>query len=233
MTEQYLDPEDIISDFLRVNLTDPRERAEASGTNNFTATASQTEFTITPTSGSVSCVTAVTVEAVSKSKWQDYYWDYQNSKIIFFTGLTVDDAVVVTFKYGTSNWIYSDRPDDALSSLKFPRISVFTVSNPGIRLGNSDAPVQGTPNLQIDVWTKDGQAFTISGKKYANNYLSRYLGNRITRAFEESESDLFPALYNYRPLSGARTAPYSEEFQAHHTIVEVTVQGIDIGRVET
>ena len=51
--------------------------------------------------------------------------------------------------------------------------------------------------------------------------------------FEEYESDLFPALYNYKPLSGTRAAPYSEEFQAFHSIVEITVQGIDIGRVET
>ena len=63
MTEQYLDPEDIISDFLRVNLTDPRDRAEASNTNTFDATSGQTSFTVTPTTGtSVSCVTAVTVE---------------------------------------------------------------------------------------------------------------------------------------------------------------------------
>jgi len=233
MTEYYVDPEDIISDFLRVRLTDPKARAEASDTDNVTATAGQTEITLVPPSGSASCITALTINGTAQVKWRDYYWDYQNQKVTFFTALSLNDAVVITFKYGTTNWIYSDKPDEELSAGSFPRISIFTVSNPGNRLGQYEAAVEGSPVLQIDIWSKDGYITdAIAGRKYSNNYLTRYLGNRITRAFEKNESDLFPELYAYRPVSGARAAPYSFEYQAFHSIVEVNVKGLKLGRIE-
>jgi len=232
MAEYYLDPEDIISDFLRVRLTDPKARAEATDTDTVTATAGQTEITLAPPSGSVSCITSLTVNATAIVKWRDYFWDYQNQKVTFFTALTVGDAVLINFKYGTTNWIYSDKPDQELSAISFPRISIFTVSNPGKRLGQYEAPVEGSPILQIDIWSKDGYVATIGSLKYSNNYLTRYLGNQITKAFEDYESDLFPELYAYNPISGARTAPYSEEYQAYHSIVEINVKGLKIGRIE-
>ena len=230
--EGYADPEDIISDFLRVNLTDPRARAEASESDTFTATAGQTSFTLTPTSGSVSCVTAVTVAGTAKTKWKEYYWDYQNQKIILATGATVGQAVVVTFKYGTTNWIYSDKPDSNISAINFPRISIFNVSGGGTRLGSYKSDVESNPMLQIDIWAKKDQTYTIDSRKYSNNYLTSFLGNRITRAFEKSIDDLHPALYDYNSISIPRAAPYSEEYQAFHSIVEVALKGIKIGRIE-
>jgi len=232
MVIYYADPEDVIADFLRVRLTDPRARAEASESDTFTATAGQTSFTLTPSSGSVSCITSATIDAAALTKWRDYYWDYQNQKIVLATAATVGQTVVVTFKYGSTNWIFSDRPDKKLSAINFPRISIFSLSGGGTRLGNYEAEVQGSPILQIDVWTKKDQVFTISSRKYANNYLGRYLGNQITYAFEEYISDLFPVLYNYIPISIPRAGPYSEEYQAYHTILEVNVRGIKLGRIE-
>ncbi len=233
MAEFYIDPEDIISDFLRVRLTDPKTRAEASEAQDDTATAGQTEITLTPSAGTVSCITALTVNGTAQVKWRDYYWDYQNEKITFFTALSLNDAVVTTYKFGTSNWIFSDKPDGTLAADAFPRISMFTITSPGKRIGQFDAPVEGSPVLQIDVWSKDRYAPTIGGRVYSNNYLTRYIGNRITRAFEKFESDLFPALYNYRPVSGVRTGPYSEQYQAFHSIVDINVKGLRLGRIET
>jgi len=233
MTTYYVDSEDIISDFLRANLTDPRARAEASESQSDTATAGQTEITLTPTSGSVSSITSLTVNGTTKKKWLDYYWDYQNQKITFFTALTLADAVVTTYKYGTSNWIYSDRPDQAISATSFPRISVFTVSAPGTRLGQYDAPVEGRPRIQIDIWTRnDDFSYTVDGRTYTRDYLARYLGHQITKAFEDSEEDLFPVLYNYTVGSGPRAAPYSEEYTAYHSIVEIILKGLRLGRIE-
>jgi len=235
MVEFYIDPEDILSDFLRVYLIDPKARAEATETQTFTPALGATVITLAaPTTGSVSCITGVTIDAVSTNaqKWENYYWDYQNRKITFYSAFAGTESVVVTYKYGTTNWIYSDKPDDELANTQFPRISIFNVSNPGRRLGQFGAPVEGSPILQIDIWSKDGYVATINSRKYSNNYLTRYIGNRITRAFEKNESDLFPVLYNYRPISGPRAAPYSIEFQAFHSIVEVNVKGLKIGRIE-
>ncbi len=232
MAEFYLDAEDAISDFLRVRLTDPKARAEASESQNDTATAGQTQITLTPTAGTVSCITALTVNAVAQVKWRDYFWDYQNEKITFFTALSLNDAVITTYKFGTKNWIYSDKPDEELTAASFPRISLFTISASGKRLGQFEAPVESSSVLQIDIWSKDGYVKTIDSRKYSNNYLTRYLGNQVTRAFEKFESDLHPELYSYEPVSGVRTAPYSFEYQAFHSIVEINIKGLKLGRIE-
>jgi len=232
MVNYYTDPEDLVCDFLRVHLTDPRARSEASDSTTTAATAGQTSFTVTPTSGSVSCITAVTQNGTALTKWKDYAWDYQNSKIYLATGASLADSIVITFKYGSSNWIYADRPDIGLVKLGYPRIEIFSPSGSGVRLGQYDAPVEGSPILQIDVWCKRDQVFTIGLKKYANNYLGRYLGYQVTKSFEENIEDLHPALYNYNPVSIPRAGPYDEESQVFHTILEINLRGLKLGRIE-
>jgi len=217
-----------------VHLTDPQARAEDTQTQNTTASAGQTQIVVSPVDGdnTVSCVTSVTVEGTSKNKWRDYHWDYQTSTITFFTALSLDDDVVINFKEGSSNWIYSDRPDDKLSINNWPRISVFTVAGGGVRLGQYTAPVESVPIIQVDVWCKNGQIFTIDGRRYSNNYLGRYLANQITKSFEDNESELFNVAYNYLPIGVPRDAPYSEEYQAYHTIIEIKVKSLRLGRLE-
>jgi len=236
MTTYYMDNEDYVSDFLRVHLTDPRARSEATESQSFSPIASATVITLAaPTTGSVSCVTSVTIDGSTSGakKWQDYYWDYQNGTLTFFSAFAGTETVVVTYKYGTTNWIYSDRPDDQISAPNFPRISVFTVAAPGNQLGNYEAPVETSSSLQIDVWSKDGYVKTINSRAYANEYMVRYLGNQITAAFTDSMSDLFPSLYDYKLISGVRTAPYSDEYQAFHGIVEINLRGITSGFIKT
>jgi len=235
MAEYYIDPEDIISDFLRVYLTDPKARAEATESQTFTPTIGTTVITLAaPTSGSISCITATTIDASTDGakKWQNFYWDYQTRKLTFYDAFAGTEEVIITYKYGTTNWIYSDKVDEELSATSFPRISIFMVSSSGDRMGQYEAPVESSPILQIDVWSKDGYVATIDSRTYSNNYLTRYLGNRITRAFEKYVSSFFPVLYNYNVISGARAAPYSIEYQAFHSIVEVNLNGLRIGRIE-
>jgi hypothetical protein len=231
MTNYFIDPEDLLSDFLRVHVTDPQDRAEDLDSNTFTATASQQDFSITPTIGSVSCVTSVTVDGTTKAKWCDYHWDYQNSKIIFYKPLVGSEEVIANFKQGSSNWIYSDFPDDKLALSSWPRISLFTIGGSGKRLGQTQAPTESSPVFQIDVWTKDGQVLTIDSKKYSNHYLGRYIALQVSKAFEQHEDDLF-ILYNYNPTGNPRTAPYSQEYQAHHTVLEVNLKALKLGRIE-
>jgi len=232
MTTYNINPEDIVSDFLRVHLTDPRARAETTSTDSFSATAGQTTRTITgvPASNTVSCVTSITVNGTAISKWQEYFWDYQNEKVTFFTALTLADAVVITYKYGTSNWIYSDRPAGNLAADNFPRISAHIYSGSGKRRGNYEAPVESSPLFQIDVWVKKDYIKSIDGVKYSRELFGRYLGLQVTKAFEDNEGDLFPILYDYIPIGIPAAAPYSEEYQAFHTIVQLNLSGLDLGR---
>lgn len=234
MAEYITDAPDVIMDFIRTHLVDPRARAEASESDTTaSASAGQTEFELSATVGTVSCITSVTVDGTSKSKWEDYHWDYQTEKVTFFTAMTGGEAVVITYKYGNQNWVYSDKVDKKLSSTSFPRIAVFMVSGSGKRLGQYNAPVESAPMFQIDIWTRKDQVFTIDGRKYSNDYHGRYIGGRITKAFEDSEEDLHPVLYGYIPASIPRAAPESVEYLSYHTVVEVNFKGLDLGRIET
>jgi len=229
-----LSPKKIVVDFLRKYLIDPRNRAETSDSDNFTATAGQTEFTLTPTSGKASCVTAVTVNAASKSKWVDYYYDERNQKVIFFTGLTLSDAVVITYKRGSTNWIYPDKASEKMSLTTFPRINVLIIAGPGKRLGSYKAPVESAIMFQIDIWTKekqDGQIFTIDSKKYTGEALAEYIAFKITEAFEDNEEEMHPALYSYEQAQMPRDLPFNTEMQCHHKTVEFEMKCTEAGRI--
>lgn len=232
----YLPTKWIIVDFLRAQISDPRTaRATSSKINNFTATAGQTEFELTPTSGkSLSHIISVTVNATSKSKWTDYYIDFRDQKIIFYTGLTLSDAIIVTFGESSSNWIYPDKASEKLSTTAFPRMNVLVIAAPGKRLGNYKAPVESAIMFQIDIWTKekqDGQVFIIDGRKYTGEALAEYLAFKITEAFEEQEDELHPALYSYEQAQGPRDLPFNTEMQCHHKTVEFELNSINVGRI--
>jgi len=230
----YLSPKTILVDFLRKNISDPRVRI-TTNSENFAATAGQTDFSLTPTTGkSLSYITSITVNAVASVKWQDYYIDFKNEKIVFFTGLSLADAVIITYGEGATDWIYPDKPNAKLNAVSFPRMNVMIIGSPGTRLGNYEAPVEAVPRVQIDIWTKekqDGQIFTIDGNKYTGGDLAEYLAYQITEAFENSESELFPALYGYDPVGMPPDMPFDDELQCHHKIVEFLCRGISIGRI--
>jgi hypothetical protein len=230
----YLSPKDILVDFLRKNITDPRTRITTTS-DTFTATASQTEFTLTPTTGkTLSHIISVTVDSVAKIKWQDYYIDFKNQKIVFFTGISVGIEVVVSYGEGTTNWIYKDKADKKLNALSFPRMNVLIISAPGARQGNYEAPVEAVMRIQIDIWCKEkqnSQIFTIDGNNYTGENLAEYLSWKVTEAFEENEGDLFPALYGYDPVGMPTDLAFEEEYQCHHKVVEFLIRGLDIGRI--
>jgi hypothetical protein len=224
----YLSPKNIIVEFLREKLTDPRARAETTNTEEFNGGG--TEFTLTAPSGSISCITAVTVTSVAKTKWKDYYIDWQNQKIIFYSSTTSGtNNVDITYKYGTTNWIYPDKAKKTLSKTAFPRINVLIPSGTGERLGQYNSDVENSIRFQIDLWSKENQDFTISGVKYEGDKLAEYLGWQIMAKFRSNEGDLYPALYNYTPLGVPRDLGFNQELECFHKIVEVEMKGINIG----
>jgi len=231
----YLNPKFLIVDFLRRRLTDPRDRAETSKTESFTATASQTEFSLTPTTDSkLSTITSITDNTTAVTKWQDYYIDFRSQKVVFFTGRTAGHTISIIYKEGTTNWIYWDKPDETLSKTAFPRIDVIVVSGSGKRLGQYEAEVESNIHFQIDVWTKEkqnDQIFTIDSVKYTGEALSEYLAYKVLEALEDYESDLFPALYGYTPVGIPRSMPFNESLQCHHKTVEFIINGLEIGRI--
>ena len=181
------------------------------------------------------CIQDVQVNSSTVNKWEVYYIDFKNEKIIFFNGLSNGDTVDIQYKYGTSNWIYPDKPNERLAETAFPRMNILTVSASGDRLGQFEADVESALNLQIDIWTKEkkvGQIFTIDGDKYTGEGLADYLAFQVQTAFEDNESDLHPALYSYTPTTfPARDLPFNSELQCHHKSAELILKGINVGRI--
>jgi len=230
----YLNPKVIVTDFLRNNLTDPRSRAESSNSNTITS-GGQTEFSITPSSGTtVSCITSVTVEGTTQDKWHDYYIDFQNQKVIFFNTVTNGDEVVINFKEGSTNWIYPDKPHTNLSINSFPRISITLVSGTGTRLGTYKAPIQTELQFSINIYTKEkgtDQIYTINGIKYYGNSLAEYISWQVMKAFEDNESEMFPALYDYTIPQPPLDLDFTTDSQTYRKQLNVNLKGVSVGEI--
>ena len=227
----YISPKNILVDFLRRRLTDPRSRAETSQTEEFDG--GSTTFSLTPTAGTMSCITSVTVDTVEQIKWKDYYIDVQNQKVIFYSNTASGtNNVDITYKRGTSNWIYPDKAKETLSRTSFPRINILVVGGTGERVGQYNSNVQSAIHFQIDIWTKEDQPQTIDSVVYANDKLSEYIAYQITKAFRAHINELHPALYNYVLLSTPRDLAFNQQMQCFHTVVEFELKGIDVSEGE-
>ena len=129
----FISPKQIITEFLRHRMTDPRARAETSQTEEFDGGGKT--FSLTPTAGSVSCITGITVGGTDVEKWKDYYIDFQNEKVIFYSNTAGGtDNVDITYKRGTTNWIYPGKAKSSLGTTSFPRLNVVKVGGVGERL---------------------------------------------------------------------------------------------------
>ena len=216
---------------MRANLTDPRSRAETSQTEEFNGGGKT--FSLTPTAGTMSCITSVTVDATEQTKWKHYWIDFQNQKVIFYANTAGGtNNVDITYKRGTSNWIYPDKAKETLGRTAFPRINVLIVGGTGARLGQYNSNVESVIHFQIDIWTKENQKQTISSVVYEGDKLAEYFAYEITKAFRANVSDLFPAFYNYTLLGTPRDLGFNQEMECFHKIVEVELKGIDVSEGE-
>ncbi|MEK0335808.1 MAG: hypothetical protein QQN41_00025 [Nitrosopumilus sp.] len=227
----FISPKNIIVDFLRHRLTDPRSRAENSRTEEFNGGGKT--FSLSPSSGTMSCITEVTVNGVAQTKWKKYYIDFQNQKVIFYSNTASGtNNVDITYKQGTSNWIYPDKAKKTLDRVAFPRMNILIVGGSGERLGQYNSNVESTIHFQIDVWTKENQKQTIGSTVYEGDKLAEYFAYQVTLAFRANEDDLHPELYNYTLLGTPRDLGYDQEMQCFHKVVEVELKGIDVSEGE-
>lgn len=225
----YISPKTVLADFLRHRLTDPRARAEDIKTETFNG--GSTEYSLNPDSGKKHySVTDVSVEGSSKSKWKDYYIDQQNSKIIFFSATSSGtDNVSISYKQGATNWIYEDKSRTDLNPKSFPRVNILIIGGSGNRLGTYKSNMEVSFQFQIDIWTKEKQAFTIDNHSYEGDKLSEYLANQVTKAFEDYVDELHPQLYSYFLTNYPRDLGFNRDMECFHHIVEVELKGVDPG----
>lgn len=226
-----IEPAEIIVEFLRAELIDPRGR-HSTTTETFNGDDATTEFTLTPASGMVRAIVEVSIGVTDKKKHQDYSIDLDSGKINFLIApATGVDNVSVTYKYSTggNEWIYPDMPRvKDLSTTKFPRISVIIANETGNRAGNYQAPVLSAPIVQIDVWTKEDYTYAIGGRNYEDNELTRYLARKCEQAFNNEIDELYPKLYNYIKRN-LIPMPFDEKNQLFRHTLEISLLGVDLG----
>ena len=223
----FISPKNILVDFLRNRLTDPRARAETSQTEEFNG--GSTTFSLTPTTGTLSSITSVTVGGTAQIKYEDYYIDWQNQKVIFYSNTASGtDNVDIVYKRGTSNWIYPDKAKETLSKTAFPRMNVLVVGGTGGRVGQYNSDIESAIHFQIDIWTKENQPQTIDSVKYEGDKLAEYLAHQVMAAFRSYENDLHPELYNYTPIGIPRDMGFNKEMECFHKIVEAELKGINV-----
>ena len=226
--------QDALVEFLRARLDDPRNdstlvnnRIYTSKTETFTA-SSDTTFSLNPDS-TMQWLDSVQVGSTTKTKWQDYWIDFQNQKVTFYSSVT--GTVTIKYHQGTTNWIYPDRPSTKLSRYSFPRISVDIIDGTATRLGQYNSDIESYTRFQINIFTKESQQFTINNRNYEGEGLAYYFGNKILEAFRNHESDLHPLLYSYETLRTPSSLGLNIEYQAFHVIVEVGLNTINQGEV--
>ena len=110
-------------------------RGVTTKTDSFTATASQTVFTLTSTN--VRNIRAVTVQAVSKSAYLDYVPTYNTgsaSVVTLNTGATLNDTVTIQYDYstGTLDKIWPDYPAIRRFATDMPRIGFDMFKRPRV-----------------------------------------------------------------------------------------------------
>ena len=177
----------------------------------------------------MSCITEVKVGATVQTKYEHYWIDWQNQKVIFYSNTTSGtDNVSITYKGGTSNWIYPDKAKKTLRKTAFPRMNVLVVGGTGGRLGQYNSDVESVIHFQIDIWTKEGSPQTIDGVIYEGDKLAEYLAHQVMKAFRSNEDELHPELYNYTPIGIPRDLGFGTEMECFHTIVEVELKGINV-----
>ena len=229
----YLNPKNIVVDFLRSKIPDPRNRA-TQNTETFTSVLDQDFIQLTAPSNSVDYIETLEIDGTELTKWKDYAPDFDKQGIKLFTPLAAGLSIEVTYWYG-KGWIFPDKPYLKLNAESFPRISVMMLSSPTMRLGNYEAPTESVMMLQIDIWVKekqDGQVFEIDGIYYSGEKLADIIGYTITNAFEDFEESLFPVLYGFQASSYPIDLPYDEDLQTYHKSITIELRGLNIGRIE-
>lgn len=101
-------------------------RGVTTATDTFTATASQTAFTLSQTG--IHNVRSVTVQSVTKKYITEYTFTTAGV-VTLATGATVGNTVVIVYDYGSSgDKIFPDWPRDDIKLFSFPRVSIGIIS---------------------------------------------------------------------------------------------------------
>ncbi len=192
---------------LRKYVYDVRQRS----TNTIETTTISTPTTIVNlTKTPLSYINRVTVNGLNQRIIRDYILETGTvqtpGKITFNNQLDTDDIVIINYNYGT-NWIYPGYPQATAS---MPRIAIIGLGG-GMEpagVGNQEHFLK--PFFRIEVWIRDGEAFTVNGSSLSGDRLLDFyseemiktiitlnngneIGNNITITLNEGSDGPFDA----------------------------------------
>ena len=144
------------------------QRNATTATENFTATAGQTVFTLTNT---IRNIRSMTVNSVSKYLFQDYEFDGVAKTVTLYSGATLGHAVVIQYDHGSGgeDKIYPDYPRGQLTLSQFPRIALEETSVDTQPLGLGAINWMSDIVITIYVMVPTEKTNSVGGTEYLND----------------------------------------------------------------
>lgn len=103
---------------------------------------------------------------------------------------------VPNLRDGTTNWIFPNMTNEQPVEGDFPRVYLSNNAGTAQRMGNNVAIVAYNKNTQITIYVKRGYIYTENDIEYEGDFLADLIGQKITDAFEEFGSQLYPNLFD-------------------------------------
>lgn len=213
--------------FIRQNIEDPKGRITLEGNQGITLT-SDTIVDVT-SSNSISHVNELILDSTPLVAFVDYLYDVKNRKIIFFTPLSGSLTYNV---YIGKNWVFDDtaRKQD-LDNNSFPRVSIIYVSRPSIKLGNFESKKLISNRIQLDVWTKKNQTFTINVGDYTSELsedkLAIQIAENISEVFDSKAREITTNHFiDFVPIEEPKLKDFVEEKGLYNAMFEFFIKSL-------
>jgi len=223
------EPEDIIVNFLRANLSELTRLDEDGNTianrqtlrtETFDGDDSETEFVMT---NNTTCFKTVSVGGTELIPYQDYQIDINNKKVTFTTApATGTDNIEIIYYSGTS-WIYPDKPRETLNKNSYPRISVVKLSGAGIFTGLENFNIYENVFFQIDILSHKDLICQIDTEEIASQRQVKYLARKVQNCFQDNwKSELIYKSREFEILNNY-PVPFDENNNIFRETVEIRV----------
>lgn len=174
---------EIVNELRNADIFTTTQRGVTTTSQTFTATASQTVFTLTYEPRNIR---ALTVASVSKYYFLDYSFDSVAKTVTLYTGATLSDAVVITYDYGTTgaggDKIYPDYPREDLSLKSFPRIAVEFTNQNTMPLGLGGTTWINDIVITVFCWVPAEKISSVGGTDYLSTKVTAIRQALQTRA---------------------------------------------------
>lgn len=198
-----MEEKEILTELLRTDLTDPRaSRLGIEYTETFDGDGETKEFQLSRTN--IMFISKISVGGSEQNKNQGNSFNIRTGKITFDDAPAEGtDNIEIKYYYGGTNWVYDDYPLENLKAeTSWPRISVINLDEAGSQHAIGEDEEENDLVLQIDIWVKSKQEFTINSETYEGVRLINYLKTQIKEKLKDYWKTKLPRKWlNYERVS--------------------------------